>query len=123
MRSTCYGSIARISARLLNVVISATRLSRSARIFRTCVRLSSLSVLPEFLRRGLHPMPSWFSVRPPGFAVPRSHYYGLEMRAYYTYQHEFKEESDVSPYRNSRWMPGVERCRLCTNNAGLDSAG
>src|SRR5262249_52639709 len=55
-----------------NVVIHATRLSRHARIFSSLEVLISLSVLPETLRRGLHPMPSWFPMRPTALAVPRS---------------------------------------------------
>src|SRR5215831_9199124 len=49
-------------------------LSCHSRIFSSLHVPISLSVLPEALRRGLHPMPSWYPIRPTALAVPRSRY-------------------------------------------------
>ena len=53
-------------------MINATMLSCHARIFSSLDVPISLSVLPEALRRGLHPMPSWFPMRPTALAILRS---------------------------------------------------
>src|SRR5207249_9397470 len=64
--------------RVGNVVINATRLSRHARTFSSLRLPISLRVLPQPLRRGLHPaMPSWLPMPLTGLAVPRSRYLGF----------------------------------------------